>query len=104
VVATVEAALAKRGESLKSVEIWREAMPTEAEMLPRDKYTMFDRKEKKYRKGIHSEWFPPPAFLPHYSAGSVSSPTMDLLVSEMFEFSPSEMCGRVVGHVVLESE
>lgn len=30
-------------------------MPTEAEMLPRDKYTMFDRKEKRYRKGIHSE-------------------------------------------------
>jgi hypothetical protein len=30
-------------------------MPTEPEMLPRDKYTMFDRKEKRYRKGIHSE-------------------------------------------------
>ena len=30
-------------------------MPTEAEMLPKDKYTMFDRKEKRYRKGIHSE-------------------------------------------------
>lgn len=29
-------------------------MPTEAEMLPKDKYTMFDRKEKRYRKGIHS--------------------------------------------------
>ena len=30
-------------------------MPTEQEMLPKDKYTVFDRKEKKYRKGIHSE-------------------------------------------------
>lgn len=30
-------------------------MPTEPEMLPRDKYTMFDRKEKRYRKGIHSK-------------------------------------------------
>lgn len=30
-------------------------------MLPRDKYTMFDRKEKRYRKGIHSEsLFPSP--------------------------------------------
>jgi hypothetical protein len=29
-------------------------MPTEQEMLPKDKYTIFDRKEKKYRKGIHS--------------------------------------------------
>jgi len=29
-------------------------MPTEQEMLPKDKYTIFDRKEKRYRKGIHS--------------------------------------------------
>jgi len=29
-------------------------MPTEAEMLPKNKYTIFDRKAKKYRKGIHS--------------------------------------------------
>lgn len=33
-------------------------MPTEAEMLPKDKYTMFDRKEKRYRKGIHSTSIP----------------------------------------------
>lgn len=31
-------------------------MPTEAEMLAKDKYTIFDRKEKRYRKGIHSTW------------------------------------------------
>jgi hypothetical protein len=31
-------------------------MPTEQEMLPKDKYTIFDRKEKKYRKGIHSKF------------------------------------------------
>ena len=30
-------------------------MPREEEMVPRDKYTMFDRKEKTYRKGVHSE-------------------------------------------------
>lgn len=30
-------------------------MPIEQEMVPKDKYTIFDRKEKKYRKGIHSK-------------------------------------------------
>ena len=29
-------------------------MPTEAEMLPRDKYSIFDRKVRGYRKGVHS--------------------------------------------------
>ncbi len=32
-------------------------MPTEEEMRAKDKYTMFDRKEKTYRKGVHSELF-----------------------------------------------
>jgi len=50
----VNAALAKKGETLKQLERWNAEMPTEQEMLPRDKYTMFDRKEKRYRKGIHS--------------------------------------------------
>lgn len=44
----------KQGVVTKAVERWKEAMPTEQEMPPRDKYTIFDRKEKKYRKGIHS--------------------------------------------------
>jgi hypothetical protein len=39
----------------RAVERWKEEMPSEREMVPRDKYTMFDRKEKKYRKAIHSE-------------------------------------------------
>lgn len=56
VVATVDAALAKTGETLKQLERWKAEMPTEAEMLPKDKYTMFDRKAKRYRKGIHSEF------------------------------------------------
>ena len=55
VVATVDAALTRQGQTLSSVELWKAEMPTEAEMLPRDKYTMFDRKEKRYRKGIHSK-------------------------------------------------
>lgn len=41
-------------ESTTKLERWKEEMPTEAEMRPKDKYTMFDRKEKRYRKGIHS--------------------------------------------------
>jgi hypothetical protein len=47
--------LAKKGETLKQLEVWKAEMPTEAEMLPKDKYTMFDRKARRYRKGIHSE-------------------------------------------------
>ena len=56
VVATVDTALAKNGQTLEALERWKAEMPTEAEMLPRDKYTMFDRKAKRYRKGIHSRW------------------------------------------------
>lgn len=54
VVATIENALAKKGETVKAVERWRAEMPKEEEMLAKDKYTIFDRKEKRYRKGIHS--------------------------------------------------
>ncbi|MBE3042274.1 hypothetical protein IMZ48_06780 [Candidatus Bathyarchaeota archaeon] len=61
VVATLDAALAKKGETMESLERWKREMPTEAEMLPRDKYSIFDRKVKGYRKSIHSEF--PLAFL-----------------------------------------
>lgn len=40
----------------KAVDRWYSEMPREEEMLPKDKYTIFDRKEKKYRKGIHSQY------------------------------------------------
>lgn len=56
VVATIDTALAKLGETTKAVEWWKKEMPIEQEMVPKDKYTIFDRKEKKYRKGIHSEF------------------------------------------------
>ena len=56
VIATIDTALAKKGETSKAVERWKMEMPREEEMLPKDKYTVFDRKEKKYRKGIHSEF------------------------------------------------
>lgn len=52
VVAVVDKALAKQGASVKALEIWKKQMPIEQEMLPKDKYTIFDRKEKKYRKSL----------------------------------------------------
>lgn len=54
VVDTVSAALARNGHSAKAVERWNVEMPREEEMLPKDKYTIFDKKEKRYRKSIHS--------------------------------------------------
>lgn len=54
VVDTLSAALARNGQSTKAVERWYAEMPREEEMLPKDKYTLFDKKEKSYRKSIHS--------------------------------------------------
>lgn len=54
VVSVVEQALAKQGLTAKALERWKDEMPREEEMLPKDKYTIFDRKEKKYRKSIRS--------------------------------------------------
>ncbi|MCJ1421841.1 hypothetical protein MMC32_008208 [Xylographa parallela] len=54
VVSVVDTALARAGLVTKAVERWKAEMPKEAEMVPKDKYTMFDRKEKRYRKGVHS--------------------------------------------------
>lgn len=39
--------------TFKRLERWKAEMPTEAEMLPKDKYSMFDRKVRGYRKGVH---------------------------------------------------
>ena len=39
--------------TIKLIERWKAEMPTEQEMLPRDKYTMFSRYSKGYRKGVH---------------------------------------------------
>ncbi|KAK5321101.1 hypothetical protein LTS03_008466 [Exophiala xenobiotica] len=55
VVDTVSTALQNNGGmTTKAVERWYREMPREEEMLPKDKYTIFDRKEKRYRKGIHT--------------------------------------------------
>ena len=54
VVDTVSAALQKNGGlTAKAIERWHKEMLREEEMVPKDKYTIFDRKERKYRKGIH---------------------------------------------------
>lgn len=58
VVDTLSAALARQGKSTKAVERWYAEMPREEEMLPKDKYTIFDKKEKTYRKSIHSMSMP----------------------------------------------
>lgn len=39
--------------TFKLLERWKAEMPTEAEMLPKNKYTMFDRKVRGFRKGVH---------------------------------------------------
>jgi hypothetical protein len=57
VVAVVDRALSKQGITTKAVERWKDEMPVEQEMVPKDKYTIFDRKEKKYRKSIRSKFF-----------------------------------------------
>ncbi|KAK5018248.1 hypothetical protein LTR60_000792 [Cryomyces antarcticus] len=54
IVSTLDTALAKQGLSTKGLDRWKDEMPTEGEMLARDKYSMFDRKAKGYRKGVHS--------------------------------------------------
>ncbi|ORY12977.1 mitochondrial ribosomal protein subunit L31 [Clohesyomyces aquaticus] len=53
VISTVEAALGRQSKTIRKVEMWKAEMPVEQEMLPKDKYTVFDRKVKRYRKGIH---------------------------------------------------
>ncbi|KAL9603946.1 MAG: hypothetical protein Q9219_000884 [cf. Caloplaca sp. 3 TL-2023] len=53
VIACVDNALKKQGSTTKEIERWKATMPREDEMRPKDKYTIFDRKEKRYRKGIH---------------------------------------------------
>lgn len=46
-------AVSKALGTTKLIERWKVEMPTEAEMLARDKYTLFDKKAKGYRKGVH---------------------------------------------------
>ncbi|PWN94170.1 putative MRPL31-mitochondrial ribosomal protein, large subunit [Acaromyces ingoldii] len=49
VVSTVEAS----GVNVAALRRWREEMPTEAEMLPKDKYTTFSKQARDFRKSVH---------------------------------------------------
>ncbi|KAI5294623.1 hypothetical protein KEM55_006534 [Ascosphaera atra] len=72
VVDTVSAALERQyGKTTKSIVRWKAEMPREEEMLPRDKYTMFDRKERTYRKGIHSKHWTNYSMLESQLAGPI---------------------------------
>ncbi|KAF2469358.1 mitochondrial ribosomal protein subunit L31 [Lindgomyces ingoldianus] len=53
VISTLSSALAKQAKSIRKIERWKEVMPIEQEMLAKDKYSVFDRKVKRYRKGMH---------------------------------------------------
>ncbi|KIW00588.1 uncharacterized protein PV09_07941 [Verruconis gallopava] len=53
IVSILDSALSKQGLKLKAVERWKAEMPAEHEIMPKDKYTVFDRKQRGYRKGIH---------------------------------------------------
>lgn len=39
--------------TMKLLARWKTDMPTEQEMLPRDKYSIFDKKVRGYRKSVH---------------------------------------------------
>lgn len=76
VVDTVSAALERNGlPQTKSIQRWYAEMPREEEMLPRDKYTIYDRKERSYRKGIHSMFF---SFFFFGGGGGLSRPSLGL--------------------------
>ncbi|PNS17911.1 hypothetical protein CAC42_3870 [Sphaceloma murrayae] len=51
-VRTTHDAAREKG-TIKALERWKADMPREEEMVPRDKYTMFARYERGYRKGVH---------------------------------------------------
>ncbi|KAG8531377.1 uncharacterized protein KY384_003006 [Bacidia gigantensis] len=59
VVSTVASALQRNKiTEPEQLQRWKAEMPTQEEMKPKDKYTIFDRKVKGYRKGVHSEYGP----------------------------------------------
>jgi hypothetical protein len=46
-------AVAQASSTIKLITRWKAEMPSEAEMLPRDKYSIFDKKVRGFRKGVH---------------------------------------------------
>lgn len=53
VLSTLHTSLSKRGLSCHALERQIREITPESKMLPKDKYTVFDKKSKKFRKSIH---------------------------------------------------
>ena len=86
VVDTISAALARNGQKARSVDRWYREMPREEEMLPKDKYTLFDKKEKTYRKGIHSTLPLIVRLLQPFSTSNVTSLAWDVRTETRIEW------------------
>lgn len=92
----------------KAVERWKEEMPIEQEMVPRDKYTIFDRKEKKYRKSIRSKWPQIGRIMSHTDTLQNSpngreyhkeSTLLDIREVDVLDESTVSYCGSILGGV-----
>jgi len=81
---------------MKKVERWKVEMPTEEEMLPKDKYSVFDRKVKRYRKGIHS------TCRVHGAYGRVREGLTDSRGAEMDEGQPETQSSGFLDGLVRE--
>ncbi|KAK9475204.1 mitochondrial 54S ribosomal protein mL60 [Dipodascopsis tothii] len=55
VISTVDRGLSEMGMACKALDRLKAEVPTESEMLPRDKYFAFNARSglRKYRKGLH---------------------------------------------------
>ncbi|KAG5517950.1 hypothetical protein PMAC_000405 [Pneumocystis sp. 'macacae'] len=53
VISTLQDSLSKNGLTCRALERHIREITPEAKMRPKDKYTVFDKKKKEYRKGIH---------------------------------------------------
>ncbi|KTW25929.1 hypothetical protein T552_04202 [Pneumocystis carinii B80] len=53
VLSTLHTSLSKAGLTCHALERQVREITPESKMLPKDKYTVFDKKSKKYRKSIH---------------------------------------------------
>lgn len=53
VISTLQSALGSTGQQCKALERAKEEVIPEHEMQSKDKYTLFSRSAKGYRKGVH---------------------------------------------------
>lgn len=79
-------------------------MPTEQEMLPKDKYTVFDRKVKRYRKGIHSKFSSRPTLETDLVEESAGAKVREAEIGEMNVLTLGQMLTVCRGAKVDESQ